>query len=153
MKVVKVGSTKLKGFPVKDVKPVNTEAKIRKAEQMRKNPTRSEERLRGMLASKGYKFQFQHLLYGYIADFYFPGRKWIVELDGGWHNRDKDAERDRRLLEKGFKTLRIPSSAMFTEPKIVMREIEQTVKPVRCRKKKQADWQQVPKLTKDHLPA
>lgn len=149
MKVVKVGVTKIAGHRVKEVVPLDTEAKIKLANRMRKNPTKSERRLCERLAAKRYRFMFQHLMFGYIADFYFPGRKWIVELDGEWHRPEKDAHRDRVFENKGIKTLRIPASAMFTEPKMVVREIEQTVRPGKCRHPKKRE--RVRKLTKDHL--
>lgn len=155
MKIIKVGSNGFKGYPVKEVKHWNTDAKIAQANRMRKNPTKTERIVRDMLARKHFRFEFQYLLHGYIADFYFPGRQWIVELDGGWHNSEKDAERDRHLLSKGIKTLRIPSNAVFIDgAKMVLKEIIATVKPakVKPKGKNRPKWSDVPKLNRQHLP-
>ena len=128
MKIVKVGSTKITGHSVKNPILLDGESKVKLAEKYRNNPTQSEQRLCDMLDEAGYKYKFQALMFGYIADFYFPLRSWIVELDGKrWHNEQKDAERDAAFAKKGIKTLRIPSSAMFSEPKMVLKEIETTL--------------------------
>jgi len=42
----------------------------------------------------------------YIADFFCPLKKLIVELDGDTHDFDSDCKRDARLREKGYRTVR-----------------------------------------------
>lgn len=125
MRIIKVGSTKLVGYSI--TKPFLGDKK-KLADSFRNNPTPSERRLRGILEAGGFIFKFQHPLHGYIADFYFPTRSFVVELDGARHDVDKDADRDAALLNKGIRTLRIKSSAMFSEPSLVLREIIETLK-------------------------
>lgn len=125
MRIIKVGSTKLIGYSIS--KPFLADKK-KLADSFRNNPTPSEKRLREMLEAGGFIFKFQHPLHGYIADFYFPTRCYVVELDGARHDADKDAYRDEALRKKGIRTLRIKSSAMFSEPALVLREIVETLK-------------------------
>jgi very-short-patch-repair endonuclease len=135
MKIIKVGSTKLTGHVVREPIDLSVAGKIKLAERFRNKPTESERLLNNLLIKDGVKFKFQHILHGYIADFFFPGKNYIVELDGSrWHNADKDADRDANLLRKGIRTLRIPSQAMFTEPAIVLREIKEVLKIKKARK-------------------
>jgi very-short-patch-repair endonuclease len=58
----------------------------------------------------GYKFQRQHSIGNFIADFYCPKRKLIVELDGDQHNdegrRAYDKERTNYLESVGIKVIR-----------------------------------------------
>jgi len=45
--------------------------------------------------------------YGYIADFYLPENKLIIEADGEqFHNKVKDNKRDAVLRKQGYKILR-----------------------------------------------
>ena len=125
MNVIKVGTTKLTGHSLK--KPDLTNKK-KLAEKFRNNPTKSEKRLCEMLGAAGISFKFQHVLHGYIADFYFPDRSWIVELDGYWHDIDKDNLRDEALRKKGIRTLRLKSKTLFSEPAIALREIVETLR-------------------------
>lgn len=139
MKLVKVGVLKITGHKLPCPRiPQTTAAKQALADKMRHSPTKSEAKLVRMLADGGYRFKPQHLMFGYIADVFFPGRFWIVELDGRWHSTPKDKERDAAFLSKGIRTLRIASSRMFTEPAFVLREIEQTVRPLSVKKTKAA---------------
>ena len=43
----------------------------------------------------GFKFRRQHSIGGYIADFYCPKKKLIVELDGSQHFKKEDKEYDK----------------------------------------------------------
>jgi very-short-patch-repair endonuclease len=92
-----------------------SEAKLRFARQMHKNPTASEAALwarlrRGQL---GVQFKSQECILGYIVDFYCPRGYLVVELDGSiHHNPDKrasDAKRDRAFRRHGLRILRLPS--------------------------------------------
>ena len=69
------------------------------AHTMRQAPTDSEARLWRALRSSqlGVAFRRQVPLLGFIADFYAPTARLIVEVDGGYHARrvTADAHRDR----------------------------------------------------------
>ena len=81
---------------------------------MRKGPTPSERLLWRALCGKqlGVRVRRQHPLHPYIADFYIPSHKLVVEVDGGVHDgveaRERDARRDAELVRVyGVRVLRI----------------------------------------------
>lgn len=137
MKVIKVGSTKITGHKVPEQKvPTTTAGKLRLADKMRENPTDSELIVCREMERRGYRFKFQHVIHGYIADFYFPNRNYILELDGKWHREVADSVRDDHLRRKGIKTLRIKSQDVFRSLRWVMSVIEKTCCPVVNKPKK-----------------
>jgi len=82
---------------------------LARAREMRRNPTEPEKRLwRHLSASQlaGHKFRRQAVIDYYIADFFCPLKKLIVEVDGDTHDVDADFKRDDRLLDKGYRTVR-----------------------------------------------
>jgi very-short-patch-repair endonuclease len=58
----------------------------------------------------GYKFRRQHPIKDFILDFYCPGKKLAVELDGGQHDTTHQIEYDQNrtssLEKEGIKVLR-----------------------------------------------
>lgn len=92
---------------------------------MRSNPTPAEAKLWQRLRRRqleGYKFRRQHVIAGYVVDFYCPTLQLAVEVDGPIHQyrRRQDQRRSQILSEWGVKILRFSSEA-------VMNEIEQVV--------------------------
>jgi len=92
-----------------------SEAKLRFARQMHRNPTATEAALwarlrRGQL---GVQFKSQECILGYVVDFYCPQGYLVVELDGSIHQtpekRTSDAKRDRAFRRHGFRILRLAS--------------------------------------------
>ena len=82
---------------------------LARAREMRRNPTEPEKRLwRHLSASqlKGHKFRRQAMIDYYIADFFCPLKKLIVEVDGDTHDVEADFKRDDRLRSKGYRTVR-----------------------------------------------
>ncbi len=78
--------------------------------ELRKNATPQEKFLWFHLKSKklGVKFLRQHSIGPYIADFYCPQNKLIIEIDGSQHteNQEYDYERNRYLEAQGYIILR-----------------------------------------------
>lgn len=98
------------------------------AADMRNNPTKSEAILWDELKTWGavdLVWRFQVPLHGYIADFYCERLQLVVELDGAFHLNRKPADdlRDRVLLSHGIRTVRIPSSMVFTAKPYVLATI------------------------------
>ena len=60
----------------------------------------------------GLKFRRQHSIGQYIADFACVDRKFVIELDGGYHHdvEDQDAVRQRHLEDQGFHVLRFSNN-------------------------------------------
>jgi len=73
---------------------------------MRQTPTDAEARLWRALCSSqlGVAFRRQVPLLGFIADFYAPSARLIVEVDAGYHERrvSADERRDRKLARAGY---------------------------------------------------
>ena len=86
---------------------------LRRAREMRNNPTEPEKRLlRHLLGSQleGHKFRRQAVVDNYIADFLCPHKKLIVEVDGETHSDDTDFKRDLHLNEKGYRVMRFSNA-------------------------------------------
>lgn len=97
------------------------------ARSLRNNATASERLLWEHIRRNalGVKFRRQAVMFGWIADFWCPERKLVVELDGSFHQgrAAKDAARDRAMLRSGVRTLRIPSRMVFEDIDEVVRRI------------------------------
>lgn len=90
----------------------NNEVFKERRKELRKNQTKTEEKLWFELRHEklGYKFKRQHSIGGYILDFYCPQKKLIIELDGEIHNtteaREYDMVRDKYFTELDYTVLR-----------------------------------------------
>ena len=98
------------------------------AHTMRQAPTDSEARLWRALRSSqlGVAFRRQVPLLGFIADFYAPSARLIVEVDGTYHARRvaADASRDLKLTRAGYRIVRL-------QAELVMRDLPAAVLAVR----------------------
>lgn len=68
------------------------------ANEMRKNPTQTEELVWEILKNKGIfelKFRRQHPFSTYIADFYCHEKKIVIEIDGEIHEKQKEYDQNR----------------------------------------------------------
>ena len=68
------------------------------AQKLRKNQTKAESFLWELLRRKqlnNLKFRRQHPIWDYIADFYCPEKKLVIELDGDIHNNKEQKEHDK----------------------------------------------------------
>ncbi|HET9218839.1 MAG TPA: endonuclease domain-containing protein [Terriglobia bacterium] len=88
--------------------------------ELRRNSTQAEELLWACLRNcqlDGKKFRRQHSIGPYIADFYCPECRVIVELDGAGHTNFLDIERDdnrTRFLERfGTRVLRFENKEVL----------------------------------------
>ena len=66
----------------------------------------------------GVTFRRQVPLRGFIVDFYASGARLIVEIDGGYHveQAEADARRDGELVAHGFRVLRLPERLVVEQP-------------------------------------
>lgn len=82
--------------------------------------------LRRLSLTGSIQFDFQVVFGYYIADFVFPDRMLIMELDGKSHNKQKeyDANRDKYLTSLGFVVWRVPNTEVgkFDLEKIINHE-------------------------------
>ncbi len=87
------------------------------ATDMRREPTAPEKRLwRALSRSQlgGHKFRRQSVIGPFIADFMCPQKGLVVEVDGHTHaDPAKDAWRDTKLNEMGFRVFRVSNSEIM----------------------------------------
>lgn len=91
-----------------------TEVKRQRARELRRQMTPEERILWRHLRAhslKGLHFRRQQVIDGYIVDFFCSAAALVVELDGEGHKAQavSDAERDRALVARGLRVLRIPN--------------------------------------------
>jgi len=89
---------------------------------LRKNMTDTEmvlwSKLRGKQL-KGLQFYRQKIIGNYIADFYCPKAKLVIEVDGGQHysseEREKDKRRDDYMIRAGIPVLRFSDKEVLAK--------------------------------------
>lgn len=76
----------------------------------------------------GRKFRRQHSIGYYIADFYCPSERLIIELDGQHHFTPKgianDKERDEHLEQMNIKVLRFENKEVLNNLTSVLKRIK-----------------------------
>ncbi|MFM7427648.1 MAG: endonuclease domain-containing protein [Elainella sp.] len=106
----------------------NTSDKVAAARRLRKHPTPAEHLLWQAIRERqlnGLKFRRQHPVDAFIADFYCPQRRLIIELDGEIHQHqaEYDGARTQRLQDLGYKVLRFHNSEITSNLEQVLRAI------------------------------
>lgn len=80
----------------------------------------------------GFKFRRQHSIGGYIADFYCPEKKLVIEIDGPRHikkeHREYDKIRSDYFAGLNIKVLRFTNLEVSTETERVARKITTSLK-------------------------
>ena len=101
-----------------------------RARLLRKKTTEPERILWRHLRNRnfaGYKFRRQHPFENYVLDFYCPGAKLAIELDGGGHNyragQIRDRTRSELLARNGVIVLRFWNHQVRQELDSVLRAI------------------------------
>ena len=99
--------------------------KLAMAQTMRREPTEGEAVLWAALRRRqlgGWKFRRQHVLGGYVVDFYCAELELAVEVDGPIHDdrHAHDRERDAALAGLGVDTLRLRDVDVRTQIGIVL---------------------------------
>jgi very-short-patch-repair endonuclease len=89
---------------------VTRELLLKRAKEMRANPTEPERRMWMELRDSrfyGFKFRRQIILGWRIVDLFCPAKGLVVEIDGETHDRDRDLKLDQMLMQKtGYRILR-----------------------------------------------
>jgi very-short-patch-repair endonuclease len=77
----------------------------------------------------GLKFRRQVPLGRYIADFYCPSARLVIELDGVSHiDAPNDAVRDAWMNRQGIRVLRVPNREVLANLDFVLAAIEQAAR-------------------------
>lgn len=90
---------------------MNSSPETRRARILRQNATEAEKRLWYRIRNRqinGCKFRRQHPVGGYVTDFTCVELKLVVEIDGGQHaeQADADLKRTRELESHGYTVIR-----------------------------------------------
>jgi len=98
------------------------------ARQMRLHPSPPESILWGFLQVRFPRvFHRQSVMVGYIADFYAPRYRLVIEVDGAQHLApsavEYDRVRDAAFNKRGFTVVRFPATRVFSECALVLDEI------------------------------
>ena len=106
---------------------------MRRARELRKQPTRSEHILWEALRKNrlGTKFRRQQWIGPFIVDFYAPAAKLAVEVDGPHHvlQAEYDRERQAVLESLGVRFVRVTAEAVLNELEVVLAAIVRGLKP------------------------
>ena len=96
-------------------RPYGSERKLAFAKQLRRRQTPAEMILWRYLRRHrlgGFKFRRQHVLIGFIVDFYCHAAKLVIEVDGPMHDFQIEADRIReaKLRREGLEVLRVTNA-------------------------------------------
>ncbi|PYP58935.1 MAG: hypothetical protein DMD44_06410 [Gemmatimonadetes bacterium] len=102
--------------------PPIPQPKLRRARDLRRELTIAERKVWDMLRNRrmlNLKFRRQHVVAGFIVDFYCAELRLVLEIDGSGHaikmQSDYDAARTARLESRGLKVLRISNDSLREE--------------------------------------
>jgi len=102
------------------------------AHRMRLAPSEPERVLWQALRSGqlGVQFRRQVVLHGFIVDFFAPGARLVVEVDGAQHSRQRGADRrrDRALATVGLRVLRLPAHLVRRQLPAALRLVAQALR-------------------------
>jgi very-short-patch-repair endonuclease len=67
------------------------------------------------------RFRKQHAIGPFVADFYCPAAKMVIEIDGATHDRRQDADgrRDAYMTSLGLRVVRISAKDVLADPEAV----------------------------------
>jgi very-short-patch-repair endonuclease len=109
---------------------VSTSIRRASAKRLRANTTPHERilwRALRELPAEGTHFRRQAPIGPYVVDFFCPAKRLIIELDGGHHNDDDIAKRDRErqlwLEKEGYRVVRFWNSEIAAELEAVLERI------------------------------
>jgi very-short-patch-repair endonuclease len=104
------------------LRPIPIGKKLALARQLRREPTPAERHAWSLLRDRrvlGFKFRRQHVLHGFIVDFYCPVLKLVLELDGHPHDEATQASYDDArtawLKSAGYRLIRIRNRDLTLE--------------------------------------
>jgi leucyl-tRNA synthetase len=101
--------------------------KILRARELRKNPTKAESIVWDTVKGKqcGVRVHRQTPTLGYIADFWVPRLKLIIEIDGSIHSSQVgyDRNRDSIMQSHGLRVARFKNEDIYRDRTIVSRFI------------------------------
>jgi very-short-patch-repair endonuclease len=104
-----------------------------RAHALRSNLTQSEQVLWQAIRGKrlGIAFRRQVVIDNAIVDFCAPSARLVVEVDGGYHDRRRraDRRRDRALAKAGYRVLRLEAESVLRELPAALARIRGALAP------------------------
>jgi very-short-patch-repair endonuclease len=102
------------------------------ARQLRKGQTIEEKLVWELLQKrkfKGFKFRRQHVLGGFILDFYCHELRLGLEIDGPIHLRQNEQDQDRQeaIEAKGIKIIRITNEEVANNKRSILTKINRVI--------------------------
>ena len=104
------------------LRPVSSGRKLALARELRRNPTLIERHAWSLLRNRGIlglKFRRQHVVHGFIVDFYCAELRLVLELDGDHHREPTgcgyDTARSQVLEAAGYHVIRIRNRELTRE--------------------------------------
>ncbi len=103
------------------------------ARENRNNQTNAEKCLWQQLRGEalGVKFNRQHIIYDFIADFVCLEKKLVIEVDGAYHFTDSqieyDAYRTDNLKQFGFRVIRFTNEEVINDTNKVISTIKEII--------------------------
>ena len=104
---------------------------LERRKELRNNSTSEEILLWLQLKNSktGFKFRRQHSIGGYIADFYCPSKKLIIEIDGPQHfkkeNKEYDKIRSHYFEGLDIRVIRFTNLEITIETQAVVKKIKE----------------------------
>jgi len=107
--------------------PVSVKLRNR-ARRLRRDQTDAEAKLWARLRTRqfcGLKFRRQHPIGPYVADFCCVERGLVVELDGGQHATQAEADQKRSIFleQRGYRVLRFWDNEVLVSPDAALEQI------------------------------
>ena len=109
------------------------EIKKQFARDLRKSQTLAETQVWKLLRSRRYleyKFRRQHVIEGFVIDFFCKELKLGIEVDGGIHQNRKEYDSIRQMIieSEGIKIIRISNTEIKKDPKALFMKIKQAIR-------------------------
>jgi very-short-patch-repair endonuclease len=119
-------------YPVRGQRVDRT--KVELAKELRAEQTDAEALLWRRLRKNqldGRHFRRQQIIAGFVVDFFCNAAHLVVEVDGGVHDTqvEADAERERIIVASGYRVIRFGNEEIETNIESVLARIAQAVGP------------------------
>ena len=106
---------------------------LKRAQAMRRDPTRSEIALWNIVRGErlGVKFRRQQPIGPFIADFFCAAMSLVIEVDGAQHHDDPgvDLRRTGWLQTHGYRVIRFDNHVVMSNPEAIIRSIMDAISP------------------------
>ncbi len=102
------------------------------ARQLRKEQTKAEKIVWEQIRNRkfrGLKFRRQHVIEGFVLDFYCPEVRLGIEVDGGVHLKRKDYDelRQEAIESEGITIVRITNKELLNRKRSILEKLKNTI--------------------------